>query len=57
MIDIFDELKIWVDNLITNDIFEQFKVEINELIEELGWECDFEGESWKFETNGVYFIK
>lgn len=36
--DIFDELKIWVDNLITNDIFEQFKVEINELIEELDFE-------------------
>ena len=28
-----------------------------ELIEELGWSCDFEGESWKFETLGVYFIK
>lgn len=32
-------------------------IELYELIEELGWECDFEGESWKFETTGVYFIK
>lgn len=31
--------------------------ELMELLEELGWECDFEGNSWKFETTGVYFIK
>jgi len=28
-----------------------------DLLEELGWECDFEGDSWKLETNGVYFIR
>lgn len=28
-----------------------------ELLEELGWTCEFEGESWKLETNGVYFIQ
>ena len=27
-----------------------------DLLEELGWSCSFEGESWKLETNGVYFI-
>ncbi len=32
-------------------------VELYELIEELGWECSFEGDSWKLETNGVYFIE
>lgn len=32
-------------------------IELYELIKELGWECNFEGESWKFETTGVYFIK
>ena len=34
-----------------------YGMELHELVEELGWECEFEGESWKFETNGVYFIK
>ena len=24
--------------------------------EELGWDFDFEGDDWKLETNGVYFI-
>lgn len=27
-----------------------------EIFERLGWDVSFEGESWKFETNGVYFI-
>lgn len=27
-----------------------------ELLEELGWDCDFEGDSWKLETVGYYFI-
>lgn len=27
-----------------------------ELLEELGWDCSFEGDSWTFETIGVYFI-
>lgn len=31
--------------------------QVRELIESLGWDCTFEGESWKFETNGVYYIK
>lgn len=26
------------------------------LIEELGWDCKFEGDSWKLETLGVYFV-
>ncbi len=29
---------------------------LKELLEELGWDCDFEGDSWKLETIGVYFI-
>ena len=28
-----------------------------ELLEELGWDCSFEGDSWKLETIGVYFIR
>lgn len=28
-----------------------------DLIKELGWECDFEGDSWGLETRSVYFIK
>ena len=31
--------------------------DLRDLLESLGWECDFEGDSWKFETLGVYFIK
>lgn len=27
-----------------------------ELLEQLGWDCDFEGDSWKLETIGVYYI-
>ena len=27
-----------------------------EIIEDLGWSCSFEGDSWKLETCGVYFI-
>lgn len=27
-----------------------------QLLEELGWSCDFEGDSWKLNTVGVYFI-
>ena len=27
-----------------------------ELLEELGWSCSFEGDAWKLETAGVYFI-
>ena len=34
-----------------------FGIELYELVEELGWNCEFEGESWKLETNGVYFLK
>lgn len=30
---------------------------LRDLLEELGWECSFEGERWKLETNGVYFIR
>ena len=30
--------------------------ETKELLEELGWSCSFEGDSWKLETVGVYFI-
>ena len=31
--------------------------ELMDILEELGWDCAFEGDSWKFETLGVYFIK
>jgi hypothetical protein len=31
--------------------------ELRDLLEELGWYCAFEGERWKLETNGVYFIR
>lgn len=27
-----------------------------DLLETLGWECEFEGSSWKLDTVGVYFI-
>ena len=30
---------------------------LRQLVESLGWNCSFEGEMWKFETNGVYFIE
>ena len=30
---------------------------LRDLLEELGWYCAFEGERWKLETNGVYFIR
>lgn len=30
---------------------------LRDLLEELGWDCAFEGERWKLETNGVYFIR
>lgn len=28
-----------------------------DLLAELGWDCEFEGSSWKLETTGVYFIR
>ena len=31
--------------------------ELRDLLDELGWYCAFEGERWKLETNGVYFIR
>ena len=31
--------------------------ELRELLECLGWSCSFEGDSWKLETIGVYFIE
>ena len=40
-----------------DDKLETDGYELRDLLEELGWDCDFEGECWKFETNGVYFIK
>ncbi len=30
---------------------------IKDILEELGWELEFEGESWKLETIGVFFIR
>ena len=30
---------------------------LRDLLEDLGWNCAFEGEQWKLETNGVYFIR
>lgn len=40
-----------------DDICGQNGYDTMELIEELGWECAFEGDSWKLETLGVYFIR
>lgn len=31
--------------------------DLNDLLEDLGYELSFEGDSWKLETVGVYFIK
>lgn len=30
--------------------------DLMDFAEELGWDFDFEGDDWKLETNGVYFI-
>ena len=30
---------------------------LKDLLEELGWECDFEGDRWELNTDGVYYIK
>ena len=45
------------DEITVEDMVDADGWELRELIEELGWECDFEGDSWKLETNGVYFIR
>lgn len=31
--------------------------ELKELIEDLGWDMEFEGDSWTLETLGVYFVE
>ena len=54
-----DSLGVCVED---DEIFFEEKIEaegweLRELIEDLGWACSFEGERWKLETNGVYFIR
>lgn len=58
----FDDMDAMGVTVEDNEISFEDKVdsdgyELYELIEELGWSCSFEGESWKLETNGVYFIR
>lgn len=45
------------DEISFNDKCGDDGYELMDIIEELGWDCAFEGDSWKFETTGVYFIK
>ena len=39
------------------DMVSSSGMETMELLEELGWSCSFEGDSWQLETVGVYFIR
>lgn len=61
-----DELKTsleWIgvfvedEEIAFRDIVGDEDYDLKDLLEELGWDCDFEGDMWKLETNGVYFIK
>ena len=45
------------DEISFNDKCGDDGYELMDIIEELGWDCVFEGDSWKLETTGVYFIK
>ena len=45
------------DEIEFNDICGEENMDIQDLLVSLGWECEFEGESWKFETTGVYYIE
>lgn len=45
------------EEIVFNDLTDQVGHELKDLLEELEWDCDFEGEMWKLETRGVYFIK
>ena len=45
------------DKISFNDKCYEDGYELMDILEELGWDCDFEGDSWKLETAGVYFIK
>lgn len=45
------------DELKFADLTDTLGDEVKDLIEDLGWDCDFEGDNWKLETCGVYFIK
>jgi hypothetical protein len=42
--------------LVAHDLSGMRSYDLNDLLAELGWEVEFEGESGKFETAGVYFI-
>lgn len=48
---IIEDDEISFENKVDDDGFN-----LRELLEELGWSCSFEGDSWKLETIGVYFI-
>ena len=39
------------------DMVSSSGMETMEPLEELGWSCSFEGDSWQLETVGVYFIR
>lgn len=45
------------DSVVFNDKCGEDGYELMDLLEELGWDCSFEGDSWKLETIGVYFIR
>ena len=45
------------DEIIFTDKTDSEAGDLPELLEELGWECEFEGDRWKLETLGVYFIR
>lgn len=40
-----------------DDTLEKEYWDLSDLIDELGYETRFEGDSWKLETNGVYYIE
>lgn len=48
----YDDGELGFDDLLGDDGYG-----LKELLEDFGWRCEFEGESWSLETNGVYFIK
>ena len=45
------------DNICFKEMYDEDGYELKELLEELGWICEFEGTVSRFETSGVYFIK
>lgn len=39
------------------DSYTNYGYEIKDILEDLGWNCEFEGDAWKFETLGVFYIE